>query len=363
LTGRTVLFRADGSYHIGIGHIMRCIAIAQSFEKAGISSVFICKGYEQGIIELIQKNGYAVETISKSSDFTEDASLTLESASRYRANLIMIDMSNVDTLADLDGFRRYLQVLKSNKKFLVTIDGLDKDCANASIPIQSDIIIIPYFGAGERRYIPCNNADYLLGPSYFIFRQEFMKAAKAERKISKEAKKILVTMGGSDPLNLTMKIARALLKLSRGQLNLRIVIGPGFNRSIRQDLEKALKDSNGNYELVAGNPDMAELMLWSDLAITSSGLTKYETALMGTPSIIISYDDFQEEIMREFEKYGSALHLGQAKNIREGDIVKTVDSLLDDAGLRGQMSKKGRDLVDGKGVKRIVSKISEKVRP
>ena len=358
---RRVIFRADGSSRLGIGHIMRCIALAQGLRKIGINSIFIIRGYEQKIIELVQNNDYDVEIIPKNNSLIEDASLTLNFASRYCANVIIIDMSNTDTLTNLDAYKRYLQTLKSNRKFLVTIDGLDEDCSSNKIPIPSGIVVIPYLGAENRKYKSHGNTNYLLGPAYFIFRDEFIKAARIKREINREAQNILVTMGGSDPSALTVKIANALVKLNRISLNLRFVIGPGFNISISQELKIILADFNGNYELVIENFDMAELMFWSDLAIISNGLTKYETAVTGTPSIVISYNDFREKIVDEFERYGSTLYLGQGKNIYEDDIAKVVNSLLDDNGLRRQMSKKGRNLVDGKGAERVISQIPTKL--
>lgn len=200
-----------------------------------------------------------------------------------------------------------------------------------------------------------------MGPAYFIFRQEFIDAARVSREIRKDAQNILVTMGASDPLNLTQKVAKALNRLNRILLKLRIVIGPGFATSVKPDLERILKGFEGNYELLLGSNNMADLMLWSDLAITGGGLTKYETAITGTPSIIISH--FAEEAKRteEFEKGGSTLHLGLISEIEEKDVAEAVAKLLADNAVRVEMSKKGRNMVDGKGIERIISEIPQEV--
>lgn len=358
-----ILLRVDGSHHLGVGHIMRCIALAQGFNLKGLRPIFIIRNHNQEIIRLIQRNNYDAEIIPRASNFIEDASLTLGFAHRYGANAIIIDLVNSDTVKNPSAYKGYLEALKSNDKFLITIDGFDEGYSSTETPASSDISIIPYFGAENKKFNTSANTVYLLGPGYFIFRQEFIKVAKIERSINKKAQNILVTMGGSDPFDLTTKVVKALVKINRPHLNLRVVIGPGFNVSTEQKLKEILRDFKGIYKLLTTSNVLAKLMLWSDITITSSGLTKYETAVTGTPTIVISFNDFQAKLMDEFKKCGTTLHLGERRDIREDDIVCAVKSLLDDYNFRSKMSKNGKKLVDGRGVERIISRIHKELFP
>jgi len=353
---RSALFRTDGSQHLGTGHVMRCLAFAQGFEEIGVKSVFVIRDYEPGVAEIIRRYGYGVETIPQDCSFEEDASLTLKFASRYGAGLVVTDLGSTSIVEQLDEYREYLQRLKDRGPFLVTIDDL------SVMPFLSDVVINPTHGAETMEYCLNGDTKFLLGSAYFIFRGEFRKAAGVNREIVKEARNILVTIGGSDPLNLTVKVARALCKLEiASNLNLRIVLGVGSSDSTKQELENALEGFTGNCELIRGSGNMAELMLWSDLAITGAGLTKYETAVTGTPSIIISRLDDQSKRAREFEEKGSTWHLGPGSRVDEGDIVKATTKVLQDYTLRSEMSKNGRKLVDGRGIERIISEIPRSV--
>jgi len=358
---KLALFRADGSHRLGVGHIMRCLALAQGLEETGVRPVFVIRDYEPEITELIQQYGYDVETIAQDSSFPEDAFLTSEFASQHGVKLILTDLSNANALANLDEYGRYLETLKATGKFLITIDGLGEDSISTKMPFPCDIVIIPYYGAENRNYKFYSSTKSLLGPAYFIFRKEFIEAAKASRVMKEDAQNILVTIGGSDPLNLTVKVARALDRLSVTSLNLRIVIGPGFADSVRQELERTLKGFKGNYELIMESNNLADLMLWADLAITGGGLTKYETAVSGTPSIVISQDEHQLEPTKEFERCGTILHLGLGSKVDDVDIAKAVEKLLADDALRAEMSEKGWNLVDGKGIERVISEIPQEV--
>ena len=169
-------------------------------------------------------------------------------------------------------------------------------------------------------------------------------------------------MGGSDLLSLTLKVAKALTRLGKtADLNLRIVLGIDCTDSRKRELGKTLKDFTGIYELIHGSDNMARFMLWADLAITSGGLTKYETAVTGTPSIIISQIAHQAALAEEFEKEGTALNLGLGTRNSEENIAEAVSRLLRDGTLRAEMSKRGRKLVDGKGIERIISEVPKEV--
>lgn len=353
---KKALFRADGSQHLGIGHIRRCTAFARGLEEVDTMSVFAAKDYDRKTNELIQRYGYKVETIPKTCNFGEDSSLTLKFAREHNASLIVTDLCNTDTLRQLAEYRRYLQQLKNTVKFLITIDDLNV------MLFPSDIVINPNCGAEMMPYDFNQYTKYLSGPKYFIFHQEFREAAKANRQIRKDARNILVTMGGSDLLNLTPRVTKAVSKLEEvTDLDLRIVLGPGYPDSIKREIENNLKDFSITYRLMQGTDNMAELMLWSDLAITGGGLTKYETAATGTPSIIISQVAHQADLAEEFEREGTALNLGLGTNISEDDVAEATRRLLRDHALRIEMSRRGKRLVDGKGIERIISEIPQEV--
>ncbi len=350
---KLALFRVDGSHHLGMGHVMRCLAFAQGLGKIEVKPLFVTRDYEPRISGLIRHYGYDVETMPRDISFVEDASLTSEFASRYGVNLIVTDLSHTENIANLKEYNRYFQALKAANKFMITIDDFTK----TNFP--HDIQIIPYYGAENINYESHGSTKLLLGPAYFIFRQEFIEGAKISREIKKDAQNILVTMGGSDLLSLTIKVARALNRLNVTSLKLRIIIGPGFTTSVKPEVERILKGFRGDYELLLESNNMAELMLWSDLAITGGGLTKYETAITGTPTIMISQTAREAEKNKEFEREGTALHLGLGSEVDEQDMGKAIEKLLEDYALRAEMSQRGRNLVDGKGVERVISEIPD----
>jgi UDP-2,4-diacetamido-2,4,6-trideoxy-beta-L-altropyranose hydrolase len=353
---KTLVIRADAYAQIGLGHVMRCLALAQELEKRNVRPTFIIRDYDRKIKELIQRYEYNVETIPADCNWAEDLRLTLNITDRYGAKTIITDLSHAGTLTHQSEYGAYLQELKDKRKFLVTIDDLNE------MSFPSDIVINPNCGAENGNYPSGGSTKFLLGPAYFIFRPEFIAAAGVKREITKEAVNVLVAMSGSDPLDFTGKVAGALAKSGKiSGLHLRIVLGIDYTESRKRNLNKTLKNYPGTCELIQGGDKLAELMLWSDLVITGAGLTKYEAAVTGTPSIIIPQYDHLVKLAEKFARSGATLNLGLGDKLEDEAIAEAVARLLGDASLRAEMSRKGRALVDGRGIERIISEIPSEV--
>jgi UDP-2,4-diacetamido-2,4,6-trideoxy-beta-L-altropyranose hydrolase len=347
---KKVLFRVDGSNRLGLGHIMRCLAFAEGFRKEGLASLFLIKDYDSIVAKIVKENGFEINTMPPGFDFLMDASITVERASNPDIKLMVFDLSHADNMAVPDMYERYLKDLLGANKFTIALDDFSK------IDLPFDIRIVPYYGAENVGYKSERCPRSLLGPAYFIFRKEFIEAAKLKRQIKRKAENVFITTGGSDPFGLTIKYLKALTKLEELSLNLKVFIGTAFSSELKQDIEQISKDFKGNIELRNGNM-FVESMLWSDLVLTAGGLTKYETAVTGTPSIAIATFQRESEMSKKFAKGGTNLYLGLATTVDEDIIAKTVRNVLSDHTLRTKMSAQGKTMVDGLGIERIISNI------
>ena len=168
-------------------------------------------------------------------------------------------------------------------------------------------------------------------------------------------------VGGSDELHLTALIVEALCGLSVHDLALRVVIGALYPEELKRLIPQLLLEFDGEYELLGQESDLAEAMLWSDLAIIGDGLVKYEAAVTGTPSIMISRVDSEAAPNQVFEQAGTTLHLGDGAKIPVPVLAERIGSVLADVELRRAMSMRGSSLVDGKGLDRIIAHIPAEV--
>ena len=71
--------------------------------------------------------------------------------------------------------------------------------------------------------------------------------------------------------------------------------------------------------------------------------------------------NYQIFITEQFEKEGTALNLGLGTEVGEEEITEAVAVLMRDYALRAKMSKRGKQLIDGRGIERIISEIPSEV--
>jgi spore coat polysaccharide biosynthesis predicted glycosyltransferase SpsG len=101
-------------------------------------------------------------------------------------------------------------------------------------------------------------------------------------------------------------------------------------------------------------------MLWCDLAIAASGLTKYEFAATGTPALVFSIDAIQEASNQSFAATGSVVDLGLHPT--PDSIAGQTLRLLGDHPLRKTMAAAGRTLVDGAGTQRLIAELVKELK-
>ena len=264
----------------------------------------------------------------------------------YNSFSIIADINSGAIFNNNVDYINYLNYIGRNAKLLVTLEDL------IDYPYCSDVVIIPYCGADKLKLKNDCKTRYLMGPIYFPLREEFNNDSFV---VSKNAKKILITMGGSDPEKITLKVLNSISKLDK-YYDIVAVLGKASNIS-NKDIDNIMVNYKGLFKVISDVENMSKLMLESDVAITNSGLTKYELSSLGVPAIIISNNAQQALYSEDFSSYGSSVHLGGINVVTEKNIRESCDDLMQDYKLRLKMSKKGKGLVDSDGLKRIGSAI------
>lgn len=235
------------------------------------------------------------------------------------------------------------------------MDGIRTDSLRHRRPqLRFDLYIAPY--AGERRETD-DSSRLLAGPAFAPLGAEYENPAP--REIRPDAKRILLSCGGSDPFEITSKIMVALAEVRDRRLTVRVVLGPGFEPMYRAGLIAMARGSRHGIEWADSPDSLASQMRWSDLTLATSGLTKYELAATGTPAILISPDEMHARANESFLEIGSAIDLGAIQSMTPAGIAATLCALLDDRQRRSDMSRAGMLAIDGRGAARIATALKE----
>jgi UDP-2,4-diacetamido-2,4,6-trideoxy-beta-L-altropyranose hydrolase len=345
MTAASLLIRADASIAMGTGHAMRCLALAQAWQDAGGRAMFAMAEATPAVQERLRSEGFDITRVDAEAGSAADGEDTAKLARKHQALWVV-----------LDGYKfraEYQANLKGRGHKVLFID----DNGHAG-HYSADLVLNQNAYANEELYRSRESSTkILLGPRYALLRREFSAWRGWKREIPAVARKVLVTMGGSDPANFTARIMQAVAAVDIDGLEARIVVGgssPHF-----ESLERYATRNAERITICRSVSDMAELMAWSDIAVSSAGTTSWELAFMQMPIVVLAVVEHQWPIAQALGMSRAAVNLGWFSETNEQRIAQAVRELLSDGRLRKEMAANGRGLVDGYGVDRVVSVLTQ----
>jgi len=334
-----ILFRADGGRSMGMGHVVRCLWLANALRNSYSGPISFCMHQDDIGISAVQSRGWPVLRVASEElgGMEGDASVVVI--------IIIIDLPEGASAEAVRALRR-----TNPQSVIVLMHGT---CTGR---IEADVIVSPI----ERLPDPSSwqgfRGQRYEGSAYAILDPAFSRVPRRLANAVREPR-ILVSMGGSDPCGLTLQALRALDGMTEPFL-VTVAIGPAFLHE--QELRTWLAGASRQYDC-RREDSLLDLMVNSDMSLVSFGTTVYELAAAGLPAIALSITEDHAQSAEVFAQGGSLRHLGLFSSIAATQIQSAVRELMNDSQLRLEMAQRGQALVDGKGAERVAKLLLAKV--
>lgn len=352
---KKIIFISHGSKQLGMGHVMRCCSLAETFRQNGWEVFFFSKFYLGGA--WIKQKGFSVEILEKEEpkeecqDFHFGEEEELKPDIRWMSPFLLDQNPDVIFLDSYNVNCWFFQKLKEFTKCLVYLD----DLAAWDYPV--DILFNPNVDAKEKGYAQFHEQKkQLLGSKYSLLREEFFNLPKREAK--KEIKNILITTGAADPKNMTEVLLALCQKMCPNAI-CHLIIGNAFQRQ-----EEWKKKESQKIRIYQSPKAMSEIMMQCDMAISAGGSTVYELAACGVPTLAFLYSENQRGVVEYLSQKGYLENIGYYNDIKNGNknVLEHFSMKWNEmmsCKKRQVIIKKQQSLFDGGGTKRVVKEIEQ----
>jgi len=286
---KIILFRADGNPGIGLGHLYRLFSLVEML-KEHFTFTFLTS--ESSAINIIPES-YQQKRIPNEINIEEEP------------NWISKEFDSNKYLLIADGYQfnsSYQQKIKEHGFKFIYIDDL------ASEHLFADIVINHSPSISSEDFSCESYTKFALGTKYALLRPTFLELSTKENTV-KQLDTAFVCFGGADPYNLTLKTAKALLKMKQVK-KIHIVLGGAY---VHKGIRGLNKDIIKIYQNIS-EKKLSEIMIDSNFSIAPASTILYELCCVKMPILSGFYVDNQEKIYQGFAEEKAIFELGNMKD-------------------------------------------------
>jgi len=319
---------------------MRCLALAQGWLDEEGPVTFAMGSQAPAMIAKMAAEHMDTAMITAAAGSLADAAETIQLARQLNAKWVVVDGYH---------FREDFQEALHNAGLaLLVLDDFGHSAA-----YHADLVLNQNINASETFYTRrAGHTRMLLGLPYVLLRREFRRWQSWRRTTPDRAQRLLITMGGSDPANVTADVLGVLTATTFADLAVDVVLG-GLNPHYDQLLELAAS-FHRTVEVHRDVQDMSPLIVRADMAIIAAGSTLWELFFLGCPTMICARNELQQEIFHDLQRREALLYLGFEQPLDKPGLARSLQELAGDGARRRRMAEVGNLLVDGRGVARVL---------
>lgn len=329
--------RVDGGFEIGLGHIYKCIWLADTLRKKGHNIIFLTTE-DPASTPLIRRNNFSTYLFTDAASETQKVLATNQWLREEKPEVLFVDhwLWPEDYWVSLEKppgtlFAGADVPLVGLGRFDLAFQGPKNSLTNGEFCQQG-----------------CQVYE---GPHFMMLSPEFLPYAGLW-KPPLTLQNILLTFGGTDVANFSIKMLEGFAKIPH-KYQLTLILGPGSANWVA--VEGQIKNSSLSVKFLQDVPCVPAYMSRSDLVISTAGSGSLsELALTGAPAIVFAAVPHQVDNARKFGSVGGILNCAHTPGVIDEQFPSILQDLTANPGRLKSLADKWRGMMDGKGIERIV---------
>ena len=349
-----IAFRVDAGHRLGLGHLMRCLTLADQLRAHGAHCQFVCRqqtGLAGSLVRdhplslLPAPDGQALDDLPHAAwlgvSQAQDAADTLKALEGSPVDWLVTDHYGLDA--------RWHRALRPQAGRILAIDDLaDREQA-------ADLLLDQNLGRAAADYdglVPAT-CQRLIGLQFALLREEFSRWRPTSLQRQRHRlQHLMISLGGVDADNASGRVLQALAACALPDIEaITLVLGPAAPH--REALETLLERYPHPVNLQVGINNMAERLATTDLVIGAAGSSAWERCCLGVPSLMLVLAENQVPLARALAEQGAALTLPAAQ---DPGFDAALGAILDRAtAALPAMQDQAAALLDGRGAARVAA--------
>ena len=329
--------RLEANFKVGMGHLVRCQALLKLL-LANDFNIYIFTSEKSDEIKNYVDSAISVIYMPFFESENDDANWIKQyiRINNIKAKYMIVDHYGLSAIWE--------EIIRSVITDVIAIDDL------ANRQHKSNYLIDSGFGRNKSDYKSLCDEDtnFLLGEEYCLLREEFFISRNKAMEIRNDTssiRSILVSFGGTDPKNHTLKVVDYLSKLKK-DYDIHIL-----TTSFNENIEKLMSfiESNGGIYMHCDVNDIVSLLLKVDFAVGALGGASIERIFLGLPSLCVTTENnqaYNAEVLSSL----NVITLSSENNIYS-DLRKCLSD--DFMNQWHEMSNSCFKLYDGMGINRV----------
>lgn len=331
---RVTIF-ADCGGTIGVGHVMRSLALAEGLTAAGAVVSWVA----------------AVSTVPWLAEFFSRRGIKVSEPPNGSAATLNAITDTCPSVVVVDSYLDRTQLAHDLKRGNVSVVGIADEFTP---PFPADLYVCPGIRA---RWVEASASPVVGGPDHVLIRDDIraLRPHVWNPRPTSLPCRIALRLGGTDGDGAAPSLLASLRGLSSVT---HIDVSPSSPGTVRA-LRDLSPESNQRIHLTQAGHDSFRRAADADVVITSGGVSVWELACAGVPQVLVETSLDQRPNVDWFENQGCGASIGTLAAIQSDTRSATErlqELLADKAGLQLR-ARTAWERIDGMGAERVAQAI------